>query len=165
MFFWIFITFLIVQRLAELVIAKRNEKKMFAKGAVEHDREGYKWIVVMHTMFFISLIVEKVFFSGELSPLWIIFLSLFIISQFGRYWVITSLGEYWNTRIIVLKNSSLIKRGPYKYFKHPNYVIVCIELAVIPLLFSCYFTSIFFTILNLILLRRRIKIENRALGI
>lgn len=165
MFFWIFITFLIVQRLAELVIAKRNEKKMFAKGAVEHDKEGYKWIVAMHTLFFISLIVEKIFFVRELSPLWIIFLPMFIITQFGRYWVITSLGEYWNTRIIVLKDSEIIKKGPYKFFKHPNYIIVCIELVVIPLLFSCYFTAIIFTILNLILLSRRIKIENRALGI
>lgn len=165
MFFWIFITFLICQRLVELVIAKRNEKKMLAKGAVEYDKEGYKYIVLMHICFFLSLIAEYNFLSRDINPLWLIFFSIFLLMQFGRYWVISSLGKYWNTRIIVLKGTSLIKKGPYKYFKHPNYIIVCIELAVIPLIFSCYFTALFFTILNLILLKRRIKIENRALGI
>lgn len=165
MFFWIFITFLIFQRLVELIVAKRNEKKMLLKGAVEYDREGYKYIVLMHTCFFLSLIAEYNFLAREVNPLYIIFLSIFILMQFGRYWVISSLGEYWNTRIIVLKRTQLIKKGPYKYFTHPNYIIVCVELAVIPLIFSCYFTALFFTILNLILLNRRIKIENRALGI
>jgi methyltransferase len=165
MFFWVFIGFLIIQRLGELVIAKRNEKRMFARGAVEYDRSGYKYIVMMHTLFFLSLMSEYQFFSKELNPYWWILLPIFLITQVARYWAISSLGEYWNTRIIVLKGSPLIKKGPYKFLKHPNYIVVGIELAVIPLIFSCYFTAIFFTILNIILLNRRIRIESRAIGI
>jgi methyltransferase len=165
MFFWIFIGFLAVQRLGELILAKHNEKKMLAKGAVEYDKTGYKYIVIMHTFFFLSLISEKIFFTRELNPYWITLFSVFIFTQFVRYWVITSLGEYWNTRIIVLKGSQLIKKGPYKFIKHPNYIVVAIELAAIPLIFSCYFTAIIFTILNINLLRRRIKIESSVLGL
>ncbi len=163
MYFWIFIIFLIIQRLGELVIAKRNEKKMFARGAEEYDKSGYKYIVIMHTLFFLSLIAENHFLPRELNPFSIILFSVFILTQFARYWAISSLGEYWNTRIIVLKGSPLIKKGPYKFLKHPNYIVVAVELAVIPLMFSCYFTAIIFTILNLFLLKRRIKIENEAL--
>lgn len=165
MFFWIFIGLLIIQRLAELVVAKRNEKKMLARGAVEYDRAGYKYIVLMHTFFFLSLLSEKIFIAREQNPYWLIFFIIFIFAQLMRYWAITSLGEYWNTRVIYLKGSPHIKKGPYKFLKHPNYLVVCVELAIIPLIFSCYFTAIFFTILNIILLNRRIKIENRVLGL
>src|SRR5688572_16528883 len=143
MFFWIFIGLLIIQRLGELVVAKRNEKRMFTRGAVEYDRSGYKYIVMMHTLFFLSLIAESHFFSKELNPYWWILLPVFLITQVVRYWAISSLGEYWNTRIIVLKGSPLIKKGPYKFLRHPNYTVVAIELAVIPIIFSCYFTAIF----------------------
>ena len=164
MLFYGLLIFVILQRLGELIIAKRNEKKMLARGAAEYDREGYKYIVLMHTMFFISLITEYNLTSAELNRFSFIFLAVFVLAQVGRYWVIVSLGEYWNTRIIVLKNTPLIKKGPYKYFKHPNYIVVAVELAVIPLIFSCYITAIVFTLLNLLVLRRRIRMEERALG-
>ncbi|MCI0450469.1 MAG: hypothetical protein L0Y79_11935 [Chlorobi bacterium] len=163
MFFWLFIAFVILQRLAELIIAKRNEKRMLAKGAVEFDRDGYKFIVLMHTLFFLSLLSEKIYFNRGINDYWIILIILFFLAQALRYWAIISLGEFWNTRIIVLKGSELIKKGPYRFLSHPNYMAVITEIAFIPLIFSCYITAIVFSVLNLFAITRRIKIEDAAL--
>lgn len=165
MFFWLILSFIILQRLAELFIAKRNEKRLLAKGAVEYDKGGYKFIVLMHTALFISLIIEKSFFVPDNTPVWGFAFVLFILAQLLRYWAIVSLGEYWNTKILVLKESPLITKGPYRFLNHPNYIAVVTEIAVIPLMFSCYFTAIFFSILNIFVLKRRIKIEEEALNL
>jgi methyltransferase len=161
--FWIFLLFVILQRIVELSIAKRNERIVRAKGGIEFDKKGYKVIVAMHVAFFISLVLEKVFLERGLNSLWIFFAILFVLAQFLRYWAISSLGVYWNTRILVVPNSKLVTSGPYKYLRHPNYVAVIAEIAVIPLIFSCYITAAVFSVLNLILLRRRIRIEEEAL--
>lgn len=163
MLFYLIIGFVIVQRLVELVIAKRNEKKSLAAGGVEYDKKGYSGIVIMHVMFFISLFAEYFYFEHSLNKFWIIFLILFIAAQGLRYWAIISLGSLWNTRIIIVPGSKLVKSGPYKYFKHPNYMAVITELAVLPLMFSCFVTAIVFSVLNLFLLKRRIAIEENAL--
>src|SRR3972149_6448934 len=161
--FWIFLFILISQRLIELLIAKRNERILKAQGGIEFDKNGYRVIVIMHVVFFVSLICEKVFLSRMLNSYWIIFAALFGVAQFLRYWAIKSLGVYWNTKILVLPNHKLINRGPYKHLRHPNYIAVVIEFAVIPLIFSCYLTAFVFSLINLILLRRRIKIEESAI--
>lgn len=163
MLFYIVIGFVILQRLVELVIAKRNENKSLAAGGIEYDKKGYSVIVIMHVMFFISLIAEYFFLKHTLNEFWIIFLVLFILAQCLRYWAITSLGSMWNTRIIIVPGSKIVKYGPYKYFKHPNYMAVITELAVIPLMFSCFITAVIFSSLNLFLLKRRIEIEEKAI--
>jgi methyltransferase len=117
----------------------------------------------MHTFFFISLITEYSFFSAGINSFSIFLLIVFIAAQILRYWAIASLGVYWNTKIIVVPGAAKIVKGPYKFFGHPNYIAVITEIAVIPLIFSCYFTSIFFTLLNLIVLKRRVGIEEKAL--
>jgi methyltransferase len=162
-YFWGFLGFVILQRLIELVIAKRNAKVSFSKDAVEIDAPGYKYIVLMHTLFLISLILEKLIIQPGLNFLWYLFLILFLIAQFLRYWSIVSLGDFWNTRILIVKGSKLVKKGPYKFFAHPNYLAVITEIAVIPLIFSCYITAIVFSILNIFILSRRVKIEDNAL--
>ena len=161
--FSIFLLFVILQRLIELLIAKRNEKILKAQGAIEFDKNGYRVIAAMHVVFFISLICEKVFFQRTLNTYWIVFAVLFAGAQVLRYWAIKSLGVYWNTKILVLPNHKLVNTGPYKYLRHPNYIAVIVEIAVIPLIFSCYITAVIFSLINLILLRRRIKIEEDAL--
>src|SRR3990172_2071685 len=161
--FSIFLIFIILQRIAELLLARRNEKILKAQGAIEYDKNGYRVIAEMHVVFFISLICEKVFFQRTLNTYWIVFVVLFVGAQVLRYWAIKSLGVYWNTKILVLPNHRLVNTGPYKYLRHPNYIAVIIEIAVIPLIFSCYITSALFCSINLILLMRRIKIEERAL--
>ena len=161
--FWLFLLFVILQRLTELLIAKRNEKILKAQGAIEFDKNGYKAIAVMHVAFFISLISEKVFLQRTLNTYWFVFAVLFVGAQFLRYWAIKSLGVYWNTKILVLPNHQLINRGPYKYLRHPNYIAVIVEIAVIPLLFSCYITAIVVSVINLLLLNRRVRIEEMVL--
>jgi methyltransferase len=162
--FWIFLTFLLVQRVSELLLAKRNERVARVKGAVEYDEKGYKVIVLMHIFFFISLISEYILLARTLSNFWVPLLILFIIAQILRYWAISTLGYYWNTKILVTPNTSPIRTGPYKYLNHPNYLSVILEIAVIPLIFSCYITSMIFTLLNLGLLKRRMRIEEQALS-
>lgn len=163
--FIVFIPFLVIQRLFELRLAKRNEELVRKEGAVEYDKRGYKYIVYMHIGFFITLILEKYLLNREFNSLSLLFLLIFIFTQLLRYWAITSLGKYWNTKILVVPGASLVKTGPYKYMKHPNYLAVITEFAVIPLIFSCYITCIIFSILNFLTLIRRIKIEEKALNI
>jgi methyltransferase len=158
-----FLSVIIVQRIAELIAARRNALKMFSLGAVEYDNKGYSFIVLMHIFFFISIIFEFFFMKRVISPFFPYMLVLFLSAQALRYWSISKLGIYWNTRIIVLKGSRLVKSGPYKFLKHPNYTAVVTEIALIPLMFSCYFTAVVFSVMNLIVLKRRIKIETEAL--
>ena len=163
--FIIFYIFLIFQRQIELFVARRNEQIVRKEGAVEYDREGYKYIVLLHAGFFISLLLENTFLNGHLNSYSNILFGVFIFTQLLRYWAITSLGKYWNTRILVVPGLNLVRKGPYKYMRHPNYIAVIIEIAVIPLIFSCYITAIVFSVLYLVTLRRRIAIEEQALNI
>lgn len=163
MLFYIIITIVIFQRLVELFIAKRNEKWMRSQGAFEAGAGHYPIMVSMHTAFFISLILEVLVIDRPLSPLWIPLLSLFLIAQIARVWCLTSLGKFWNTKIIILPGANVVRKGPYQFIRHPNYVIVAIELLVLPLLFSAYFTAIVFSLLNLWMLSVRIPTEEKAL--
>jgi methyltransferase len=163
-FFYFLTGFVIFQRLVELIIAKRNEKTAFANGGVEYDREGYKVIVLMHTCFFLSMIFEFFYFARSLNRYWFIYFIFFCAAQILRYWAIITLGKSWNTRIIITPGSGLIKRGPYRFMDHPNYSAVITELAVLPMIFSCYITAIVFSFFNLLLLSRRIRIEEKALA-
>ena len=162
--FIIFIIFLALQRILELRLAKKNEIIVRNEGAVEYDRDGYKYIVYLHIAFFISLLLEKFLLNRGFNSLSLPLFVIFIFAQLLRYWAITSLGKYWNTRILVVHDANLIVDGPYRYIRHPNYIAVITEIAVIPLIFSCYITCIIFSTLNLIALRRRISIEESALN-
>lgn len=164
-FFVIFISLLMFQRLFELHIAKRNEKWMLARGAVELGQEHYKWFVIMHILFFVTLTGEVTYQSlqQEIKITWA-FVWLFLMMQFARGWCIGSLGRFWNTKILVLHNIILIKKGPYRWVRHPNYIIVLIELFTIPFMFHAYFTAIIFPTLHILLLMVRIPEEEKALG-
>ncbi|WP_088011402.1 isoprenylcysteine carboxyl methyltransferase family protein [Gottfriedia acidiceleris] len=155
--------FIIIQRVIELGIAKNNEKKLKMRGALEFGQEHYKFFILLHSMFFISILIENYFIQYVEIGFLTIFIVVFIILQLARVWVISSLGERWNTKIIILPNEKLVKRGLYKYIKHPNYIIVTIELLVIPIMFHAYITTVIFSVCNLILLKVRIREENKAL--
>lgn len=165
--FYLVISIVIVQRLIELIVSKKNEKWLLANGAKEYGAWHYKYIVIMHTCFFLSLFIEYNLSDRykELNILNYSFLVFFILLQFGRIWVLTSLGKFWNTKIYRIKNIELIKKGPYKFLKHPNYVVVSLEILVLPLVFNLFYTSIIFTLLNALMLSIRIKEENKALNI
>ena len=160
---YLLLTILILQRIVELIIAKRNERWMKDRGGKELGEKHYKWIVGLHIVFFVTLIVETDW-SMQYVELNYFLLFLFFLTQFARYWCILSLGKFWNTKIIVLPRVALIKKGPYKYIKHPNYIIVFIELIVIPLLFGAVWTASIFPLLHILIMFIRIPAENKALA-
>lgn len=161
--FSFFFSFLIFQRLLELVIASKNEKWLKNKGGYEVGRGHYVLMVLLHTFFLISLLIEVTTLNRELSLIWPTLLLFFLVTQIIRIWALLSLGKYWNTKIIVLPNTSIIKKGPYKFLRHPNYVIVIAEILLIPLLFQAYLTAGIFSLLNLWMLSIRIPMEEKAL--
>jgi methyltransferase len=161
--FLIFWILLIIQRLAEVKIAKKNEKTLRSKGAVEAGSSHYKWMVTMHASFFLFLFTEVMFFNAISPTWWMIPFVLFLIAQVIRVWAITSLGVFWNTKIILLPGAEVVAKGPYRFIRHPNYLVVTLELLVIPLIFGAYVTALLFTILNILMLRVRIPAEEKAL--
>ena len=160
MYFILFILFLITQRLSELYIASRNEKWLRSQGAVEYGQAHYPFMVAMHTMFIVSIIAEY-FFRGNTSIDYV-FLVLFILLLTLKFWILSSLGKFWNTKIFRVPGNGPVRRGPYKFLKHPNYVDVVLEIAIIPLVFHLYYTAIIFTVLNAAMLWVRIRVENRV---
>jgi|SRR6185312_8084497 len=163
MAFILFICFVVLLRIGELLLSRRNEKWLLKNGAIEYGKAHYPFIVILHVLFIISLITEY----GIMRPA--SYSLFFLITYFAlillKIWVISSLGKFWNTKIYRAHSFSLIKKGPYKYIKHPNYVIVIGEIAIIPLTFHLYYTAVIFTVLNLCMLSVRIKEENKVLQI
>lgn len=161
MVFAAFVLFLLLLRLGELLLARRNERWLLQHGAVEYGREHYRWIVTLHALFFVSLITEYVCTStGCYSvPLMILY---FLLLGF-KAWAIFSLGRFWNTRIYRISGYPLVRKGPYRFLKHPNYIAVIGEIALIPLIFHLYVTAVLFTLLNALMLSVRIREENRVL--
>jgi len=160
MYFIIFISIVIIQRLSELYISRQNEKWLLQHGAIEYGHDHYKFIVALHTCFLLSIITEYVL-SGQPS-IDFIFLGLFVLVLAFKFWALSSLGTYWNTKIYRVPGAYPVKKGPYKIFKHPNYGEVICEIAIIPLVFHLYYTAIIFTVLNAIMLTVRIRVENKV---
>lgn len=163
MLFISFICMIVIQRGVELIIAKRNERQLKKNGAIEFGAGHYPWMVLLHTGFLTVLIIEVITLNRELSSFWILWLILFVLAQMGRLWVIQTLGKHWNTKIIVLPNSEVIVKGPYKYVRHPNYLIVATEILIISLLFNAFITAIIFSLLNAWMMSIRIPLEEEAL--
>ena len=153
--------FVAVQRLAELMLAHNNTARLLRCGGFEVDRGGYKFIVALHITWLASLYVAV---PAAAAPYWPL-LALFGALQAGRIWVIASLGQRWTTRVIVLPGAPLVGHGLYRWLRHPNYLIVSVELAVLPLAFSAITIAIAFSACNGLLLARRIKIEEAALDL
>jgi methyltransferase len=159
-----FLGFVVVQRLLELRVAARNRQWALARGATEYAPEHYPLIVVLHIAWIAGFALEGFARGANLSVLWEIWLSIFVIAQIGRYWAIASLGFYWNTRILIVPGAELVRRGPYKFFSHPNYLVVALELFSGPMVFGASITAIIFSLLNAVLLLGvRIPAEERAL--
>jgi methyltransferase len=160
MYFIIFIFLLIIQRLSELLIARRNEKWLLEQGAVQYGQSHYPFMIAMHTLFIVSIIVEYNLRCGTAIS-WM-FLTIFLAVLLFKFWALSSLGKYWNTKIYRIPGVYPVKRGPYKFLKHPNYMEVVCEIALIPLVFHLYYTAVAFTVLNAIMLTVRITVENRV---
>ena len=160
MYFWVFLAFLITQRLSELYIARQNEKWLLQQGAVQYGQSHYPFMVGMHTLFIVSLIVEYSLRND--TPFNYYFLLAFILVLSFKFWALSSLGKYWNTKIYRVPGVYPVKKGPYKLFKHPNYMEVVLEIAIIPMIFNLYYTAIVFSVLNAAMLYVRISVENKV---
>lgn len=156
----IVLALVVIQRLGELVYAARNTRALKARGAVEHGAGHYPLIVALHAAWLVSL---AVLVPWHTAPNWY-WLSLFILLQAARIWVVASLGPYWTTRVIVLPDAKLVRRGPYRWIAHPNYIVVAAEIAALPLAFGAWQIALVFTLLNAAMLRWRIGVESAALA-
>lgn len=163
--FTILIGLVAIERIIELVISNRNLRWSFAQGGIEYGRSHYKYMVAIHVFLLGGSLIEVWHFRPALTPTlsWIMFL-LAISSQALRWWCISTLGKRWNTLIVIIPGKPLCKAGPYKWFKHPNYVAVVIEGFALPMVGSAWRTAIIFTVLNAAVLTARIRSENAALA-
>jgi methyltransferase len=149
----------LLQRVVELLLARRNTVGLRRLGAVEADAEGYPFFVLLHAGWLLSL---ALFVPASAAPVWPL-LGLFVLLQLCRLWVISSLGRYWTTRIVTLPDAPLVQAGPFRWFRHPNYLLVIAEIAVLPLAFGAVPIAVSFSAVNLILIIRRIRIEESVL--
>jgi len=162
--FTLVISIVVLQRLIELLIAKRNTRYAKAAGGYEIGKEHYPLMVLLHVSFFFSLILETSLKGNlQIKPV-PVFLTIFLIAQILRIWVLATLGKMWNTRVFIIPNSKPVTGGPYRYVKHPNYLLVITEIATLPLAFGAIGTAIIFSVLNLLVLKKRIRVEEEGLN-
>jgi methyltransferase len=148
-----------LQRLVELWVSNTNTSRLVARGAKEAGRSHYPLIVALHVAWLGTL-----WWLAPGHPINSALLMGFALLQFGRLWVLATLGSRWTTRIIVLPGAPLVRTGPYRFLSHPNYAVVTAEIALLPLVFGLWPIALLFTALNAAVLAVRIREENRALS-
>lgn len=147
-----------LQRLFELWLSDRNRKWLLARGGLEEGAAHYPALIALHVLWLATL-----WWLAPGRPLDLLLLGLYLLLQAARVWSIATLGRHWTTRIIVLPDAPLVRSGPYRFVDHPNYVIVSIEIALLPLVFGLWQVAFVFSVLNAVVLTIRIRAENRAL--
>lgn len=148
-----------LQRLTELVIANRNTRALLAEGAYEVGRGHYPAIVFLHTAW-LAVLWALFLFDLTLFQPWAAIAYLLV--QVLRLWTLLSLGRYWTTRVIVVPNAPLVRNGPYRFMRHPNYLVVVLEIALLPLALDSWPIALGFSIVNAIVLAWRIKVESET---
>ena len=163
--FTILLVLVSIERIVELIISKRNLTWSFAQGGIEFGRSHYKYMVVIHVFLLLGSLTEVWIVRPHLNLTlsWTMF-ALAIASQGLRWWCIGSLGQRWNTLVVIIPGKAAVTSGPYKWFKHPNYVAVVIEGFALPMVGFAWRTAIIFTVLNTFVLRARLRSENAALA-
>ena len=147
-----------LQRLGELWLSNRNTRRLLAKGAREHSPAHYPVIVAVHLLWLVTL-----WWLAPTRPVDGFWLAFFVAIEVFRIWVLATLGPRWTTRIIVLPGAPLVRRGPYRFVNHPNYLVVVLEIAVLPLVFGLWQVAVIFSLLNAAVLTIRIRAEDRTL--
>ena len=149
-----------LQRLAELLYAGRNTRRLRQRGAIEHGRYHYPLFMALHGAWLVAILVAVPASAEIVWPA----LALFILLQLARLWIVATLGPFWTTRIITLPDAPLIRHGPYRFLRHPNYLVVIGEIALLPLAFGAWRIAVVFSLLNLALLAWRRRVEDAALA-
>lgn len=156
--YWVLL-FVVAQRLGELIWAARNTRRLLARGAVEIGQRHYPLFIVLHASWLIAIAVTV---PADTPPNWSL-LGILAVLQILRVWVVATLGPYWTTRIITLADAPLVRHGPFRFMRHPNYAVVIAEIAILPLAFGAWPVALVWSIANALLLRHRIQVENAAL--
>ena len=159
----VYLIVLALQRSGELVLSARHVRRLRARGAREHGAAHFPWIVGVHVLFPLLLGLEVGVLGARPGPGWPLWLMLWLAAQALRYAAVRALGERWTVHIWVLPGEPLVQRGPYRWLRHPNYVAVGLELIAAPLIFGAWRTAIVISLLDLIVLRMRIRAEEAAL--
>ena len=155
------VIFLVVmQRIGELVLANRNTQRLKAQGAVEFGSGHYPLIVFLHGAWLLAVLW---LLPADLSISWP-WLGGFLLLEAARVWVIASLGSFWTTRIVSLPGAPLIEHGPYRFMRHPNYLVVAGEILALPMAFGEWRVAAVFSVANALVLFWRIRVEERALA-
>jgi len=154
-----------VERLAEMVIAERNRAESQAHGGIEFGAGHYPLMVALHAGLLAGCLIEPIVLHRPFIPTlgWPM-LAIVLAAQVLRWWCITTLNYQWNTRVIVIPGADRVSGGPYRFVPHPNYVAVIAEGFALPLVHTAWITALTFTVLNAILLRTRLHVENAALA-
>ncbi|KIU18386.1 isoprenylcysteine carboxyl methyltransferase family protein [Mycolicibacterium llatzerense] len=154
-----------VERLVELVVSKRNLAWSLARGGTEYGFGHYPFMVVLHIGLLVACVLEPLLLDRPFIPAlgWPM-LAAVLAAQALRWWCIGTLGPQWNTRVIVIPGASRVVAGPYRWLPHPNYVAVVVEGFALPLVHTAWLTATVFTLLNALLLRTRLRVENTALA-
>lgn len=161
MILWIVLALVALQRVVELFYSARNTRRLLAQGGVEHGAIQYPFFILLHAAWLASM---AVLIPARTVPNWWL-LGIYALLQPFRVWTIASLGPYWTTRVITVAGAPRLRRGPYRIFRHPNYVIVCAEIFILPFAFGAVDIAILFSFLNAWLLSWRIRIEELALAL
>ena len=164
-FFTVLVALVGSERMAELVVSRRNAAWSVSRGGFESGREHYPVMVVLHIGLLVGMLVEAWVRRPEVSP-WLAYpmVVLVLASQGLRWWCIATLGRQWNTRVIVVPGLPLVRSGPYRFLSHPNYVAVVVEGLALPLVHAAWLTAVVFTVANAALLTVRLRVENAALA-
>ena len=149
-----------IQRLSELWLAEANTRRLRAVGAREVGARHYPLFIALHASWLAAILLTT---PWTRAPNWAL-IGLFALMQFARFWVVATLGPYWTTRIITLDGAPLVRTGPFRWVRHPNYWVVSIEIATLPLAFGNWPVAAVWTVLNALLLRHRIRMEEQALA-
>ena len=152
--------YVVLARLVELSVSRRNTRRLLARGGYEVGQKHYPLIVAIHVGWVLAL---ALLVPADTPPL-PLFLIPFLLVQVIRYWVILSLGVRWTTRIIVVPGAALVTHGPYRWLRHPNYLVVAAEIALLPLVFGAWEISLGFSVANAAMLLYRIRVEDAALS-
>lgn len=152
------------ERLLELVVASRHARWATAHGGIEYGRRHYPVMVALHTGLLLGTLVEVAVVPRTFVPdLGWAALTGVVLANGARWWCIHTLGNQWNTRVIIIPGLPLVSRGPYRWVRHPNYAIVVTEGIALPLVYNAWLTATMFTVANAALLSVRLRVENKAL--
>lgn len=165
--FWLLFGYCLAERLLELFVSRRNQKSMKERGFSEKEStSGMRAMIILHSSWYVGTLIERLFMPTVIpTTLWFGALVIFFAAQALRFWTLRTLGSFWNISVMTTDSDAplFVCDGPYRYIRHPNYLVVILELATLPVIGNAPYTAVLFTILNALLLRRRITLEEAHL--